>query len=68
MDDFAFIFARPESKPELSDISDLEENLIYSGNDNPLIYQRYFDLNARCNFKFDDYPFDTQHCPIVVRT
>jgi len=67
MDDFAFIFAKPESKPVVSNISDLDENLVYSGEYNPLVYQRYFDLNVRCNFKFENFPFDTQRCLLLVR-
>ena len=66
MDDFAVAFAKPEAEPFVSNESDLDENLVYVGSTNPLIYLRYFDLNARCIFVFNDFPFDTQRCLILV--
>ena len=67
MDEFAFVFAKPEAKPSYSNQSDFDENQIYDGKTNPLIYLRYFDLNARCGFEFTNFPFDRQRCTIWVR-
>ena len=68
MDEFAFVFVKPEAKPLVSSLlSELDENQIYEGKSNPLIYLRYFDLNVRCNFEFTYFPFDTQKCTVWVR-
>jgi len=44
----------------------LHENALYNGSSNPLSYFRSFDLTLRCNFKFDNYPFDSQNCTVAV--
>ncbi len=44
----------------------LHENALYNGISNPLSYFRSFDLTLRCNFKFDNYPFDSQNCTVAV--
>ena len=44
----------------------LQENgvLLYSGSENPLVYQRKYQQRFYCTFNFRWYPFDTQECSI----
>ena len=66
--DVLLLFVKPEAKPLVGNLlSELDENQIYEGKSNPLIYLRYFDLNVRCNFEFTYFPFDTQKCTVWVR-
>ena len=54
------------SSPTLNTNDQIQENEIFEGATNPFIYQRYFDLEVRCNYKFFDYPFDQQECQVSV--
>ena len=38
----------------------------YMGNENPIYYQRKYHVKFNCEFHLDYYPFDTQHCYIVL--
>ena len=44
----------------------LQENgvLLFSGSENPLVYQRKYQQRFYCTFNFRWYPFDTQECSI----
>jgi hypothetical protein len=54
------------SSPTLNTNDQIQENEIFEGATNPFIYQHYFDLEVRCNYKFFDYPFDQQECQVIV--
>ena len=56
------------SSPTLNTNDQIQENEIFEGATNPFVYQRYFDLEVRCNYKFSDYPFDKQECQVIVST
>lgn len=67
LDDFAFVFIKYEQdNPHLNGENELNKDFIYSGKLNRLMYNRYFNLNLRCNLKFKTYPFDQQNCAIWV--
>ena len=38
----------------------------YKGEENPIYYQRKYHLKFNCEFHLAFYPFDTQHCYIVL--
>ena len=38
--------------------------LLYTGSENPLVYQRKYQQRFYCTFNFRWYPFDTQECSI----
>ena len=44
----------------------MDENAIYTGEDNPLLYNRTYTKSVRCDFKLALYPFDTQYCKIEM--
>ena len=46
--------------------SQLQENEIYSGNENPLILSRIYELIFHCEFELRNFPFDTQICLMAV--
>jgi len=46
---------------------ELNEYEEFEGKDNALIYENVFALKFTCNFDLHLYPFDTQHCKIMVR-
>ncbi len=67
-DELSYLMVQQESKPERKNtLNTLQKNEIYRGDLNSLVYARYFDLDLRCNYMFDDYPFDHQNCSINVR-
>merc|ERR1719320_4754 len=49
-----------------SAITDVDENSIYTGSDNDLLYNRTYTKRFRCDFKLALYPFDTQYCKLVM--
>ena len=40
---------------------------IYEGGDNPIVMTRVYDIEFRCEFKMQWYPFDTQTCYLEFR-
>jgi len=62
----SILMVRKEGSPILNEFSDLQENEFYSGSNNPFVYERFIDLNLRCNYEFSKYPFDQQSCSIQV--
>jgi hypothetical protein len=66
-DEHSYLMVQLESKPDRKETTDsLQKNEVYNGSLNSLLYKRYFDLDLRCKYKFDNYPFDQQKCSIEV--
>ncbi len=65
-DDLSFLMVRQESQSTLNSENEIVENRIYDGDLNPIIYEKFLDLNLRCNYEFSTYPFDQQYCNIQV--
>ncbi len=66
-DGLSYLTVKLEGRPELKNSKDnLQKNEVYDGASNSLVYERYFDLKLRCNYIFDNYPFDQQNCSIRV--
>ena len=51
-----------------SDRSSSENKMVYSGEDNPLKYSRFYNIVFKCNFEMHWYPFDSQLCTMVIIT
>ena len=47
-------------------IEELNENYVYSGAENKIIFGRLYVIKQGCHFKLENYPFDTQVCLIEV--
>ena len=52
--------------PYLPPFDGIQENYLYTGIDNPLLYNDTYDLTFYCDFDLTKYPFDAQHCFIKV--
>lgn len=66
-DDSALVEILRNGSPQPNDDSELHEIAIYSGSENPILYLRSYELELRCTFKLEFYPFDAQQCKIEVR-
>ncbi len=66
MDPNSFLMVIKEGLPAYDEIDDLQENEQYTGSENPIVYEKFIDLNLRCSFEFSKYPFDQQTCSILV--
>ena len=66
-DDTAVVTVTKEGSPILNENNELfAENEIFKGEENPIVLERYIDLDLRCNFEFSKYPFDQQLCSVLV--
>ncbi len=65
-DDFSSLLIERKGTAKPNSMEQLMENQIYSGNTNPFIYQRVFELRFGCGFDLTRYPFDYQTCSINV--
>ena len=52
---------------QLSDIQDLENKYIFTGDSNAILYERYYHETFECHFHLHWYPFDTQVCHIDIK-
>ena len=50
-----------------SDKSLIENKLLFEGAENPMIYDRVYSEQFDCDYQLSWYPFDRQHCTIVIR-
>lgn len=66
MDANSYLMIIKEGQPSYDEINELQENEQYSGSENPIVYEKFIDLNLRCSFEFSKYPFDQQTCSILV--
>ncbi len=44
----------------------LQENIVYKGSENFLVYSRIYMMDLGCEFEQHSFPFDTQTCSIQV--
>jgi hypothetical protein len=52
--------------PTLSLTTEVNEDETFSGEMNPFVYNRTYEMTLECNFDLQNYPFDFQHCQIIV--
>ena len=65
-DDFSSLQIMKNGPPSRNPHHELLENYLYSGDTNPLIYSRDYDLKFTCEFELHYFPFDHQNCYIMV--
>ena len=49
-----------------NDISEIHEDYLYEGSQNPLVLSRSYTVTLTCGFELQLYPFDQQKCPIKL--
>ena len=49
-----------------NDISEIHEDYLYEGRQNPLVLSRSYTVTLTCRFELQLYPFDHQECPIEL--
>ena len=62
----SLMFVRRLGKSTPSLLSELDENFVYSGTENNLLFQNLYVIEQGCRFLLANYPFDTQKCRIEV--
>jgi hypothetical protein len=65
-DDLSSVIVQRKGPRTLNSYSELQENELFDGENNPFVYNRTYDLNLSCIFKLENYPFDYQNCFIEV--
>ena len=65
-DEDANIVVRRLGRHVIAPIEELNENYVYSGAENNIIFGIGYVNTQGCNFKLENYPFDTQVCQIEV--
>ena len=53
--------------PQLNSLTNINEDYIYPGNENPISMVDYYIVKLGCKFNLEKYPFDTQRCPISLK-
>ncbi len=65
-DDLSSVISKKKGPSILNSPEEIQDNEIFEGHDNPLVYNRTYELVLACNFKLEKYPFDYQSCFIDV--
>ena len=52
--------------PQRNSLDELEEDLIYPGNENPMVMTNYISVMLGCQFQLEMYPFDIQKCNVEL--
>ena len=60
------ISAQTDSSPFAFDINRHREEYIYAGLNTAITIEKKIRIKTICNFNFMKFPFDKQHCPIVM--
>ena len=57
---------RTDNNFDVASPSVLDETHFYKGNENLLVLSTEYNMILHCNYKLEDYPFDTQICNMEV--
>ena len=68
LDDSALLSVNKESKGEVLQYPDeINDQMYFNSSENPLEYERKYQLKLYCDFDFLWFPFDTQECGIKLK-
>ncbi|KAK4286758.1 hypothetical protein Pmani_040153 [Petrolisthes manimaculis] len=59
-------WAHRNAQPLPDNDQNINEDVYYSGKENPIILDRKFTVTLMCTYDLSMYPFDTQRCPLVI--
>jgi len=65
-DDFSALIVQRRGKPTPNPVTEIPENEIFAGAENPFLYNRTYELEFNCEFELHKFPFDFQNCHIDV--
>jgi hypothetical protein len=65
-DGLSSVISKKKGPSTFNSAEEIQENEIFDGDSNPLVYNRTYELELECNFKLEKYPFDYQSCFIDV--
>ena len=60
------VLVKKNGSKQLNELSELDEDYLYSGNENPISMVTYTHVKLDCTFDLTMYPFDSQRCPIKL--
>ena len=52
--------------PKLTRDNSLNKDELFMGDENPIVYSRFYSMTLNCDFILNNYPFDFQQCYIDV--
>ena len=61
------VWVKRNGSKQLNQLSELDEDYLYSGNENPIIMVSKVHVKLDCAFDLTMYPFDTQRCQIKLK-
>ena len=61
-----FVERGKDNKYEVAAPSFLDETYFYKGEENYMVLTTGYNMVLHCNYKLEDYPFDTQNCTMEV--
>jgi hypothetical protein len=67
VDDKTEIVVDRQGKGIGNSVTDVTENAIFTGAENPMVMSRYYTLAFECDFKLQMFPFDSQECEISIK-
>ena len=62
----ANLFVNQRGPAKVESLSSVNENFLYQGSENILVYRIDYEMTYNCVFDLTAYPFDTQTCTIQV--
>jgi len=63
----AFMFVQRKAQPDYNELKELESVDLFSGEANPVIISRTYNVEWLCHYQMGWYPFDTQICSMEFR-
>ena len=67
VDESSRIIIIKEGDATRTDDASTENKLLYTGLENPITYERFYNLKLECDYSLQFYPFDTQKCSIKMQ-
>ncbi len=65
-DHMSYLSIQRQGLPTANSVEVVNENLVYSGEENPLRLDKMLSMTLACKFDLTMFPFDVQHCPLTI--
>ena len=65
-DNKSLIIVEREGQYDISGDTEAKNVYLYKGRENHLKISRVYSTEWLCNYEMINYPFDTQHCPMIL--